>query len=95
MTSLKSPPVHCLNHPDCLWIPVVNSSLYLSACYNEARAWPGSGGGKFLHGYKRVLFIGVSYDLNLSPLRVASSARGGIEISLLVRGVFEKQQIKL
>ena len=48
-----------------------------------------------LYDYKRVMSLAISYDLNLSPLKVASSSRGGIEISLLYKGFFEQQRIKL
>ncbi|HIA36233.1 MAG TPA: type IX secretion system membrane protein PorP/SprF [Flavobacteriales bacterium] len=48
-----------------------------------------------LYEYRRILSIGISYDLNVSPLKVASSSRGGIEITLQYRGFFEKGHIKL
>ena len=48
-----------------------------------------------LYEYRRILSIGVSYDLNVSPLKIASSSRGGIEITLQYRGFFEKGHIKL
>jgi len=48
-----------------------------------------------LYDYKRVLSIGVNYDFNVSSLKAASSGRGGIELSLVFTGFFEKQTINL
>ncbi len=48
-----------------------------------------------LYQYKRTLLIGVSYDLNLSPLKAASSSRGGIEISLKYSGFFNGGHIRI
>ena len=48
-----------------------------------------------LYDYKRILSIAASYDFNISSLRVASSARGGVEISLIYKGFFDQQRIKL
>ena len=38
--------------------------------------------------YKRALQIGISYDSNISGLRVASMYRGGMELSLIYKGVW-------
>jgi type IX secretion system PorP/SprF family membrane protein len=48
-----------------------------------------------LYDYHRSLSLGVNYDLNISSLRAVSSLRGGIEISLIFKGFYEKQHIKL
>lgn len=48
-----------------------------------------------VYDYKRVLSIAVNYDFNVSSLKVASSSRGGIELSLVFTGFFEKQTINL
>jgi len=48
-----------------------------------------------VYDYKRVLSIGVNYDFNVSSLKAASSSRGGIELSLVFRGFFDKQTINL
>ena len=41
--------------------------------------------------FKNSLSIGFSYDINVSRLRLASSGRGGMEISLVYRGVFDRK----
>ncbi len=43
--------------------------------------------------YKRMLSIGVSYDLNVSKLKVASKLRGGLEFSLVYKGFFSGKPI--
>ena len=48
-----------------------------------------------LYEYRQLVSIGFSYDLNISPLRIATSVKGGMEISLLINGLFEKQVINL
>ena len=47
------------------------------------------------YDYHRSLSVGVSYDLNISALRAVTALRGGIEISLIFKGFYEKQHIKL
>jgi type IX secretion system PorP/SprF family membrane protein len=48
-----------------------------------------------IYEYRQLISIGVSYDVNLSPLKAASASRGGAEITLVINGLFEKQVIKL
>jgi len=48
-----------------------------------------------LYEYRQLVSIGFSYDLNLSPLRVATALKGGMEFTLVINGLFEKQVIKL
>ena len=48
-----------------------------------------------VYEYRQLVSIGFSYDLNISPLRIATSVKGGMEISLLINGLFEKQVINL
>ncbi|HIN39367.1 MAG TPA: type IX secretion system membrane protein PorP/SprF [Flavobacteriales bacterium] len=69
----------------------IPSTLSLGAYYRYDDAVIAS----VLYEYRQMLSIGVSYDLNISPLKVATSRRGGVEVSLLFNGVFEKQVIKL
>ena len=47
------------------------------------------------YDYHRSLSVGVSYDLNISALRAVTALRGGIEISLVFKGFYENQHIKL
>ena len=47
------------------------------------------------YDYHRSLSVGVSYDLNISALRAVTALRGGIEISLIFKGFYENQHIKL
>jgi len=48
-----------------------------------------------LYEYRQLVSIGFSYDLNISPLRVATSVKGGMEITLLIHGLFESKVINL
>ncbi|MDQ3191497.1 MAG: PorP/SprF family type IX secretion system membrane protein [Bacteroidota bacterium] len=41
--------------------------------------------------FKNNFSMGLSYDINVSRLRVASSGRGGMEITLLYKGLFERR----
>jgi type IX secretion system PorP/SprF family membrane protein len=41
------------------------------------------------YDFKNNWSMGLSYDINVSRLRVATSGRGGLEISLIYRGMFQ------
>lgn len=50
---------------------------------------------RLLYEYKRLISIGVSYDVNLSRLREQSRYQGGIEIAIVYHGSFTDKRRKL
>jgi type IX secretion system PorP/SprF family membrane protein len=49
----------------------------------------------FLYEHKRMLAIGLSYDVNISPLRAYTGYRGGSEVSVQWIGAFSDKRVRL
>jgi len=49
----------------------------------------------FLYEHKRMVSIGMSYDINISPLRAQSRFRGGAELSIQWIGAFRDKRMRL
>jgi type IX secretion system PorP/SprF family membrane protein len=68
-----------------------SSSFYLGVFYRYGDAIIPS----MLIEYKRMLVIGVSYDINISALRAATGMRGGMELTLQYVGIFKDKRKRL
>lgn len=68
-----------------------SSAFYLGAFYRYGDAVVPS----LLFEYKRMLVIGMSYDVNVSGLRAATRYRGGTELTLQYVGVFKDKRSRL
>lgn len=68
-----------------------SSSFYLGAFYRYGDAIVPS----LLLEYKRLLVIGLSYDINISGLRAATRYRGGMELTLQYVGIFKDKRMRL
>lgn len=63
---------------------LTSSSVYAGLLYRVKDALVVTAGLEL----RKALSIGVSYDLNVSKLKVASALRGGMELSLIYKGFF-------
>ncbi|HET6243382.1 MAG: PorP/SprF family type IX secretion system membrane protein [Bacteroidetes bacterium] len=64
-----------------------SSALYLGGFYRVGDAIALASRFDFKNNFS----VGFSYDINVSHLRLASSGRGGMEVTLLYKGLFEKK----
>lgn len=66
----------------------VSSNLYIGAFYRFKDAII----AVLRFDYQQKISLGISYDMNISGLTVASSGRGGMELSLVYKGFFSKDR---
>lgn len=69
---------------------LASSSVYFGGHYR----WNDAIILNFAFDYKKNLSVGISYDINISALSIASYGRGGFEISLIHKGYFQKPGMK-
>lgn len=68
-----------------------SSSFYFGAFHR----WGDAIVPTFLYEHKRMLSIGLSYEVNISPLRANTGYRGGAEVSVQWIGAFSDKRVRL